>query len=154
MKVRKPRSFEDALTQVCAALTFQDAAAVIGKRNESYLRNACDPDHVQILPIHYALLLDAAYSAETGEPGPLLCTYQRLYEERAGGQKPCEDDPNMLAGDVSREGGEAVAALLNKSIPSREKLRELEELIDAAEKARRNIIAFDASGPREVKGAA
>lgn len=152
MKLRQPRSFEDALTQVCAALTFQDAAAVIGKENVSYLRNACDPDHVQTLPIHYAFALDVAYAAETGQPGPLLCTYQRLYEERTGDHKPCEADPNMLAGFASREAGEAVAAFLNPNAPPREKLREIEEAVNALEAARRSIIANELPGPVAVSG--
>lgn len=151
MKRRQARSFEDAIVKIAGELSFPGAGEVIGK-SEFYVRSASDPDHVQVMPIHYALELDVAYTLATGEPGPIFCTYQKLYDQLTDGKPDCETNPHELAGTMAIEGGQALQAYLDDGAPAHKKLRELEEARDAIEAAIRDVSAKATLKP--VRGAA
>tara|TARA_R110002167_G_scaffold35239_5_gene112593 strand:- start:351 stop:818 length:468 start_codon:yes stop_codon:yes gene_type:complete len=80
MKLRNPREFAAALTEIRSALGEAACAQAVG-RSTSLIRKWSDPDHPALPNIAQALQLDSAFvAAGKGEP-PLWKLYEKLLEE-------------------------------------------------------------------------
>ena len=91
MKLRNPREFSAAITQIRSTLGEATCAEVVG-RSTSLIRKWSDPDHPALPSIAQALLLDSAFvAAGHGEP-PLAQLYGKLLEEGAPGEPLDGDD--------------------------------------------------------------
>lgn len=80
MKLRNPRDFAAAITQIRSALGETTCAAIVG-RSDSLIRKWSDPDQPSLPNIAQALLLDSAFVAAGKGEAPLMKLYEKLLEE-------------------------------------------------------------------------
>ena len=80
MKLRNPRDFAAAITQIRSALGEAACAEIVG-RSASLIRKWSDPDHPALPNIAQALLLDSAFVAAGNGDAPLWTLYEKLLEE-------------------------------------------------------------------------
>lgn len=132
-KRREPLTYHHALTVIAARIGWDRCAAILGK-TERMVRYLSDPDCEVEIRLLDAERLDKAFLADGGDHAP----FQRLYALRLDIASSAVADPCLvaLAGDASKENGEAVAALLHAAQNSRDPVarrnarQETQEAID------------------------
>jgi hypothetical protein len=144
-KMRAPASFEDAITRVAGVLGFEGMAAVVGKTDRA-VRNWSDPDIGTLPTLEDAWRLDAAYIAECGGEPPILAAYALKLKRSAfapGNAAAIAASMKVAA----KEGGEALAALVDASQPGADQLtrqlaaREALEASEAFKSAAQQLVA-------------
>lgn len=145
VKLREPRTFEDAITRITGDMGAEAAALAVGK-STSLVRQWGDPD-VDLLPnLKQAAALDAAYAVEVGEM-PIGQVYAHEATRLAGGvREHAPGCPMDRMAEIARETSEAIDAYRAQQkhpspIQASEAKRELQEMIDAAERAIKDIDA-------------
>jgi hypothetical protein len=139
-KIRQPDSFSDAVHVIAAALTWEGAAAAIGK-SVSLVRQFADPDAEAKPNIEQALKLDAAFAAHTGEPGPIGLLYCEQSKEHGNGEahKPAPIHQRLC--DLGKQVGDVYAAttqaLEDGKVTSRERAAILRECGDVEQVIRK-----------------
>lgn len=132
--VRKPATFERALSAIAELLGWDGCADVLGK-SESHIRKMGTPDTDRELSIRDAVRLDAAYRRAGGEGAPLLECYALKLDIHMPSGTACTDTMLSGAQAVAKESGEAVAAIIrlagNVDDPKARiaALREIEEAV-------------------------
>lgn len=131
-KLRRPVTFERALTRIADELGWDGCAAVLAK-SESLVRKMSDPDIERELSLRDSLRLDAAWRRAGGSGAPLLECYALRLEIETSAARASADEILVAIGDSARETGEAVSAALdainNMTSPAHRDraLREIEE---------------------------
>lgn len=140
-KVRDPLTVADAVTEIAKVLGWETAAGVVGLtvRTVAYWS---DPDDGREPSLKQALALDAAYRAETqSDHAPIRAAYDYQLDLL---QAPVGNAAELrqLVGEVAREAGEAVCALLAASETNADLRttkaaeRELDEMVEVAVRTR------------------
>lgn len=110
--VRKPATFERALSVIADRLGWDGCADVLAK-SESHIRKMGTPDTDRELSMRDAVRLDAAYRRAGGEGAPLLECYALKLDLQVTGEAPSADAMLNGAQAVAKESGEAVAAIIS-----------------------------------------
>lgn len=115
MKIRQPKTFEDAITQMMGVMTAEVCAEVVGK-SASLVRKWGDPDDAAVPSLMQALLLDIAYAREGHGEGLILTVYMELFKQMAEGyrapQAPCiKNGALQVQGGVGRLASAVVDAV-------------------------------------------
>ncbi len=143
-KPRTPGTLPDAIVRIMAGIGTGAAAQAVGK-SESLVRYWSDPDDDRYPSAPRALALDAAMKAATGETPIADWHRAALTLIDAPAHEPAE--PLDRLGQLNKEFGEFAEALAmagNGSLSgnlANHVLKELQDLIDHAEAARRDIQA-------------
>lgn len=143
-KLRPPLSTENALDLIIGALTIEGAAKA-ADRKVSYLRALSDPDKDQKLTVDDAIALDLAYLAAGHAGTPLFDSIGLRLRTAESLDLTGAAILNDHAIDVTKEGSEAIVALLTASTPTpdpvalRSALKELVESHRAHEAAIRTV---------------
>lgn len=146
-KRRVPASFQDAVATIGGFLTYPVAAEVVGKA-ERTVRNWSDPDTGALPTIEDSIRLDAAFVAAGGGDPPMLAAYAMRLERSA----LATADASAIAASMklaAKEGGEALAALVDASQPGADRLtRQLaaREALEASEAFRTAAQQLGAGG--------
>jgi hypothetical protein len=142
-KIRQPDSFSDAVHVIAAALTWEGAAAAIGK-SVSLVRQFADPDAEAKPNIEQALKLDVAYTAHTGEAGPIGLLYAENSHPLPATHKPQPLHQRLC--DLGKQVGDVyaatAAALADGKVNSRERaaiLRECGDVEQVIRKIKRDL---------------
>lgn len=153
-KVRDPLTVADAVTEIAKTIGWETAATVGGVTSVRTVAYWSDPEDAREPSLKQALALDAAYRAKTGgDHAPILAAYAYQLDLI---QAPVGNTAELrqLVGEVAREAGEAVCALLAASEANADHRttktaeRELDEMVEVAVRTRAAL------GPRlKVVGA-
>lgn len=149
--IRKPVTFERALSTIAELLGWDGCADVLGK-SESHIRKMGTPDTDRELSIRDAVRIDAAYRRAGGEGAPLLECYALKLDMHVAADVACTETMLTGAQAVAKESGEAVAAIIalsrNLSDPKSrlDALRETEEAITHLSRLATRIGATIAQG--------
>jgi len=116
-KVRRPLTFENALTKVAGAIGWPEVARICGYA-ESTVRNWSDPDTTARMTLEAAFRLDLAFRSAGGEDAPFLLCYATRMEAELLAVSADRQKLVAAAGLVARETGEALAATLAAADPN------------------------------------
>ena len=147
MKPRAPLTTDQALARIAGQLPagWVDIAEITG-RSESLARAWGDPDRREQIPLDDAIKLDLAYQAAGGRGAPLADSYLFRLELAATVEFSERFELLTHTEGLTRETGEALAALLRACQPHagpRERKSALKELIDVVEKSKPIIAALN-----------
>ncbi len=129
---RDPVTIENRLRLVYGTLTIEHAMELTGK-SEGYLTALTLPSRREKLCFRDAEILDLAYHQKTGQGFPLFEAYGLRLETAGAGRFAEAAAIADLARKAAKEGGEAVAALVDAAMSNgdpqvlKRTLRELEE---------------------------
>ena len=135
-KLRDPLTFELAITRIAGLIGWKRCGEILSVA-ERTIRNWSDPDTAAAISLDKALLLDEAYARAGGEGSPLLECYALRLEVCLADHGATAAAITRLAAAAAKEGGEAIAALIEAAqAGDDDKLfaiaeRELEESIAA-----------------------
>lgn len=114
-KVRPPISIENTLLRVLGELGIERAMEATG-RAKAYLHAVTDPERGEQLMVRDMIALDLA-CREAGDPThPLYETIGLMLDAANATRFACSAQLGRLAGDASREGGEACAAIIDVAL--------------------------------------
>lgn len=125
-KIRQPDTLADAVHVIAATVGWANTAAAIGK-SESLVRQFADPDADPKPNIDQALKLDAAYTARTGEPGPIGLYYAEQSFNPADLHKPAPIHQRLC--DLGKQVGDVYAAAAEAMADGRLSARERERIL-------------------------
>jgi hypothetical protein len=153
-KLRKPLTFENALTAVASHIGWKETAGIVG-RSENTVRNWSDNDIGTGIPLNAALRLDVEYHKAGGDGAPFFNCYATLVESAR--LDACPEIQAMIASaaKAARETGEAIEATLNAATTASSlpeiviAEREIEQAIDA----HRNSLALIQAKKNTLLGA-
>lgn len=144
-KAREPLSIADAVTEIAKVITWEKAAEVVDK-SVRLIAYWSDPEDDRAPSLAQALALDAAYRAVTGgDYAPIQSAYAYqldLLQAPVGNRAALR----QLVGEVARETGEAVCALVQASEDSagpaaiKDAIREVDEAAEVIGRARAALI--------------
>ncbi|WP_129792595.1 hypothetical protein [Sphingosinicella sp. CPCC 101087] len=135
-KRRAPLTFHLALTQIAALIGWDNAAAIVGKR-EGTVRNWSDPDTSAAITLDDALALDVAYQEAGGDGAPFWQCYSTRLEADTARALFSTDAILEAGATAAKESGDAIAAVMQAARPGAcdgtkaIAIRELEESIAA-----------------------
>lgn len=135
-KRREPITFHRALTTVAAMIGWDRVAAICGV-TERAARNWSDPDTDAEIRMIDARRLDQAYLEHGGDHAPFLKVYTLQLELAARDPDDVRRCLAKSASGAAKESGEAVAAIIDASLPGagaaqrRRAIREGEEAMAA-----------------------
>lgn len=130
-KRREPLTYQHTLTKIAGLIGWDRAGAVCGVTDRQ-VRNWSDPDCETEIRLIDAERLDRAYIEMGGDHAPFHRLFALRLEIAARRDADCLI---ALAGDIAKEGGEAVAAVLQLGADSapdavRRAQKEVQEAID------------------------
>ncbi len=136
-KLRPPVSIENTLYRVLSELGIDRAVEATG-RKKSYLHAVTDPDRDEQLMVRDLIALDLA-CRDAGDPTfPLYETIGLILQAETATRFACAVQLGRLAGEASKEGGEACAAIIDVALSGapdplavRAAIRSAEEAHDA-----------------------
>lgn len=144
-KARDPLSIADAVTEIADRITWEKAAEAVGK-SVRLVAYWSDPDDDRKPSLAQALALDAVYRRETGgDYAPIQAAYAHqldLLQAPVGNRA----ELRQLVGEVARETGEAVCALVHASDAGagpnviRDAIREVDEATEKLGRARAALV--------------
>lgn len=144
-KAREPLSIADAVTEIAERCGWEKTAGAVGK-SVRLVAYWSDPEDDRKPSLAQALALDALYRRETGgDYAPIQAAYAYQLDLL---QAPIGDRAALrqLVGEVARETGEAVCALVQASEPGaapntiRDAVREVDEAAEVIGKARAALV--------------
>lgn len=153
-KLRRPGTFEDAITRIAGRLTADGAGAAIG-RSGSLVRKAGDPDMEVSLSLQQALALDAAWRRDGGEgDGPILEAYAGLLDAAGAPAAHEPGEPLLRIKVAGHEFQEAIGAFIELRIQGVTPLRlhQAETEIMEAITALQAMLADLRAGPAAESG--
>lgn len=140
-KARQPLSIADAVTEIAKVVGWEESAAAV-ERTVRTVAYWSDPEDDREPSLAQALVLDAAYRRKTeGDYAPIQAAYAYqldILQEPVGNRAALRE----IVGDVARETGEAVCALVratgDDASPTdiRTAAREVDEAQDKLNRAR------------------
>lgn len=147
-KLREPLTYQRTLTNVAALIGWDRCAAICGVRSVEAVRRWSDPDCETEIRMIDAERLDRAYMDHGGDHAP----FHRLHALRldiAGRDTP-DQCLAFLAGQVAKESGEAIAAMIEASGSKdvRQRRRARQEIHEAVDAMKTSLAALD----RQEKG--
>jgi hypothetical protein len=115
-KARPPLTIENALFQVLARIGSEAVERVTG-RTHGHLLAASDHDKREELLVRHAIALDLEHMAQGGEGAPIYETYGLLLNAASAERFTDSAALARHAAKISRETGEATAAIITAAQP-------------------------------------